>query len=32
MGVWGLPTCLRVSVASDSNMPRVIEALNAVLA
>jgi histidinol-phosphate aminotransferase len=32
MAAWGLPTCLRVSVAADAQMPRVIEALNAVLA
>jgi histidinol-phosphate aminotransferase len=32
MAAWGLPTCLRVSVAADAHMPRVIEALNAVLA
>jgi histidinol-phosphate aminotransferase len=32
MAAWGLPTCLRVSVAADDAMPRVIEALNSVLA
>jgi len=32
MAAWGLPTCLRVSVAADAQMPRVIDALNAVLA
>src|SRR5205823_4515037 len=32
MTAWGLPTCLRVSVAADDAMARVIEALNAVLA
>jgi histidinol-phosphate aminotransferase len=32
MAVWGLPTCLRVSAAADAHMPRVIEALCAVLA
>jgi histidinol-phosphate aminotransferase len=32
MAAWGLPTCLRVSAAADAHMPRVIEALGAVLA
>jgi histidinol-phosphate aminotransferase len=32
MAAWGLPNHLRVSVASYPDMPRVIEALNAVLA
>lgn len=32
MAAWGLPTCLRVSIAADDQMPRVIEALCAVLA
>jgi histidinol-phosphate aminotransferase len=32
MAAWGLPTCLRVSVAADEHMPRVIAALNDVLA
>ena len=32
MAAWGLPTCLRVSVAADEQMPRVIAALNEVLA
>jgi len=32
MAAWGLPNHLRVSVASAPDMPRVIEALNAVLA
>jgi len=32
MAAWGLPNHLRVSVASHPDMPRVIEALNAVLA
>jgi len=32
MATWGLPTCLRVSVAADDQMPRVIAALNEVLA
>jgi histidinol-phosphate aminotransferase len=32
MAAWGLPNHLRVSVASHPDLPRVIEALNAVLA
>ncbi len=32
MAAWGLPTSLRVSVAADAQMTRVIDALNAVLA
>jgi histidinol-phosphate aminotransferase len=32
MAAWGLPTCLRVSVASVQDMPRVIKALNDALA
>jgi histidinol-phosphate aminotransferase len=32
MAAWGLPTCLRVSVATDEQMPRVIAALNEVVA
>ena len=32
MAAWGLPNHLRVSVAAHPDMPRVIEALNAVLA
>ena len=32
MAAWGLPTCLRVSVASVQDMPKVIKALNDVLA
>jgi histidinol-phosphate aminotransferase len=32
MAAWGLPNHLRLSVARDEDMPRVIEALNAVLA
>jgi histidinol-phosphate aminotransferase len=32
MAAWGLPTCLRVSVAADDQMTRVIAALNDVLA
>ncbi|MEO8842587.1 MAG: histidinol-phosphate transaminase [Kofleriaceae bacterium] len=32
MAAWGLPTCLRVSVASVQDMPRVIAALNDALA
>ena len=32
MAAWGLPNCIRVSVASHQDMPRVIEALNAALA
>ena len=32
MAAWGLPTCLRVSVAADDQLPRVIAALNDVLA
>jgi len=32
MAAWGAPTCLRVSVAAEAAMTRVIEALNAVLA
>ncbi|HEY0194893.1 MAG TPA: histidinol-phosphate transaminase [Kofleriaceae bacterium] len=32
MAAWGLETCLRLSVARDEDMPRVIEAINAVLA
>ena len=32
MAAWGLPDHLRVSVAAHQDMPRVIEALNAVLA
>ncbi len=32
MAAWGLPTCLRVSVGSAQEMPRVIKALNDALA
>jgi histidinol-phosphate aminotransferase len=32
MAAWGLPNCIRVSVASHHDMPRVIGALNDVLA
>jgi histidinol-phosphate aminotransferase len=32
MAAWGLPTCIRVSVASAQDMPRVIAALNDALA
>ncbi|MFT3691701.1 MAG: histidinol-phosphate transaminase [Kofleriaceae bacterium] len=32
MAAWGLPTCIRVSVASVQDMPRVIAALNEALA
>lgn len=32
MAAWGLPHCIRVSVAAHQDMPRVIEALNKVLA
>jgi histidinol-phosphate aminotransferase len=32
MAAWGLPNCIRVSVASHQDMPRVIESLNAALA
>jgi len=32
MEAWGLPTCIRVSVATAQDMPRVIAALNDVLA
>jgi len=32
MAAWGLPTSLRISVGSDDQMPRVIAALNDVLA
>jgi histidinol-phosphate aminotransferase len=32
MAAWGLPTCIRVSVASVQDMPRVIKALNDALA
>jgi histidinol-phosphate aminotransferase len=32
MAAWGLPTCIRVSVASVQDMPRVIAALNDALA
>jgi histidinol-phosphate aminotransferase len=32
MAAWGLPTCLRVSIATDEQMPRVIAALREVLA
>ncbi len=32
MAAWGLPTCIRVSVASHQDMPRVIRALNEALA
>jgi histidinol-phosphate aminotransferase len=32
MAAWGLPNCIRVSVASHHDMPRVIESLNAALA
>jgi len=32
MAAWGLPTCIRVSVGSAQEMPRVIEALNDALA
>ena len=31
MAAWGLPTCLRVSVGSEADMPRVIAALDDVL-
>lgn len=31
MAAWGLPTCLRVSVAADAQMDRVIDALGSVL-
>jgi len=32
MAAWGLPSCIRVSVASHQDMPKVIESLNAALA
>ncbi|MCX5743719.1 MAG: histidinol-phosphate transaminase [Proteobacteria bacterium] len=32
MAAWGLPTCIRVSVARDEELPRVIAALDDVLA
>jgi histidinol-phosphate aminotransferase len=32
MAAWGLPTCIRVSVASVQDMPRVIKALDDALA
>lgn len=32
MAVWGLPTCIRVSIATAQDMPRVIAALNGALA
>jgi histidinol-phosphate/aromatic aminotransferase/cobyric acid decarboxylase-like protein len=32
MAAWGLPTCLRVSIADDAQMDRVIKALCDVLA
>jgi histidinol-phosphate aminotransferase len=32
MAAWGLPTCIRVSIAKDSELPRVIATLNEVLA
>ena len=32
MSAWGLPTCIRVSVASHQDMPRVVRALNEALA
>ncbi len=32
LAMWGLPTCIRVSIARDEDMARVIEALNQVLA
>jgi histidinol-phosphate/aromatic aminotransferase/cobyric acid decarboxylase-like protein len=32
MAAWGLPNHIRVSVARDSEMPRVIATLNEVLA
>jgi len=32
MAAWGLPTCIRVSVAAHQELPRVIEALNLALA
>ena len=31
MAAWGLPTCLRVSVGSAQEMPRVLSALNSAL-
>ena len=32
MAAWGLPTCIRVSVASAQDLPRVIRALDEALA
>jgi histidinol-phosphate aminotransferase len=32
MAAWGLPTCIRVSVGKDTEMPRVIATLNEILA
>jgi len=32
MAVWGLPTCIRVSVPTEADLPRVIAALEEVLA
>jgi hypothetical protein len=32
MAAWGLPNCIRVSVAAAPDMPRVIAALNEALA
>lgn len=31
MAAWGLPTCMRLSVARDGDLDRVLEAINAVL-